>query len=188
MKERVLIVLFATLCLGGCLKILGDYDLNGTDPPKPGSTPTDLVPCWFRPGDGLCACQPSPPTPEYDDASVTTCERASSGGKCCGYDGWPQSGDCLCAVARCLEITGQQDSCVCGFYAVTAPDSGFTESDYCSGTNGPCCARPGVCHCNGDQCDLDAGEGEVMSCSPSDFASSVPCGGDAGKALDYCRR
>jgi hypothetical protein len=182
MKERVLIALFVSLCLGGCLKILGDYDLNGTDPPASTTTSTAPIPCWFRSSDGFCACQPKPPTAEYD-ASTACQPDYPVGGLCCSYGGWPQTGTCLCAPIRCLTPKQNGPSCSCGYFY--PPYTDFDEVSSCSDPQ-PCCAKPGGCRCDGADCDPDAGEMMVDSCTVDDVVKSIACE-DGGVSVYSCR-
>lgn len=181
MLSRLLVVLFASAAFAGCLQVLGDYDLTGTDPDptETSSTSGGSIPCWFRSADGFCACQDEAPTAEY--VSATSCQPLGypSSGKCCGFDGWPENGTCLCAPVRCLAVESNPDSCVCAIYP---PSEGFTEESYCSAA--PCCARAGACGCGGDPCDV--GETEVPSCDVDEVAASVECG-DGGTEVSACR-
>ena len=197
MRDRILIALVACFGLGGCLKLLGDYDLAGTDPggtaggssTTSGGTTTSNpgIPCWKRAADGWCVCASAAPTAEY--TASATCEANNSGaaaGKCCGFDGWPAIGNCTCGTFRCLVLKENSNSCVCGAYASPEATSDFEETYYCSAASGEtCCKAPGRCHC-GNECDADAGEAVAESCTPSDFADSVPCG-DGGVVLTSCR-
>jgi hypothetical protein len=180
--------LVAALGPGGCLAILGDFDTTGSDPARPdggsASVVNPSIPCWRR-SDGWCTCAATAPNDDY--VAADHCESTSSGavaGKCCAFDGWPATGTCTCGVFRCLTLTSNEYSCVCGAYAAPTPGDGFEEAYVCIHASGEtCCRAPGRCSC-GNPCDAE--EEETDSCSTTEFAASVPCG-DGGAAVTSCR-
>jgi hypothetical protein len=170
--------------LGGCLKILGDYDLDGSDAAGAGAHGAGVVPCWTRPSDGLCFCGTAPDL-DAGFASSAGCSQPgdSNGWKCCRFQGT----DCTCAAFRCLAPKDNPLSCTCGHYARLDAGSDWEERSYCSGAGmggGPgCCAGQGICYCNGDGCG--GGATGADHCDVGEFASSVACGG-GGQVVGSC--
>lgn len=181
--RRFLAVALASLAFSGCLQVLGDYDLEGKEATSGSSSSGTSLPCWFREGDGFCACQPEAPTAEYVAADSCAPIGYPAAGACCAFDGFPQSGSCVCAPIRCLVLESNPDSCVCGIYAPAG--EGFDEQSSCY-QGQPCCSRPGSCECNATACDIEGGDVEVTSCDVDVVASTIPCG-EGGTPIDTCK-
>jgi hypothetical protein len=148
-----------------------------------------------RNGEDGCRCTTESPFSDggapVDDGStnggstepVTTCNGDNFGlaaGACCAFSGWPDGGSCACLPIRCLELSDNTNSCVCGLYSADHP--GFTEMSTCS-LGQPCCQRAGACGCNETEC-TDA-ETHVSECTVEAVAKSIGC--ENGVRVPHCQ-